>query len=130
MAFTETYIQPKLWDQFHFFDTVDTTLPFASGTRSVAPGVRFMLQEVRLHWSTAFASAESIVLRLSSVNGSEYNTLFFSHNMNNSTDIRYYYSQPLLFFSNDQLVLSLSNISHVNTLGIEVIGWAARGQND
>lgn len=113
--------------QFTYFDTEDTTLPYASGTWTVNPGDPFTLEEVRLHWSTAFASAESIVLRVSSIKGSAHNFLLFSHNMNNSTDIRYYYSQPLRFFSDDQLLLSLSNISHVNTLGIQIIGWAAAG---
>lgn len=128
MAFTiEEYIQYKRWDRFHFFETIDTSLPFTGDTESVNPTIPFMIQEVRLHWSTAFVSAESIKMYLSSIKGSAYNILLFSHLMTNSTDIRYYYSAPLPFLSDDQIVLSLSNISHANTLGIEVIGWAARG---
>lgn len=128
MTFTEEYTQYKRWDMFQFFGQFNTTLPFAGDTASVDPeGGVFKLQEIRIRWSTAFASAESIKLYVSSIKGSEYNTLLFSHNMNNSTDIRYYYSAPLLFFSDDQLVLSLSNISHANTAGVTVIGWAVRG---
>lgn len=124
MAFTERYIDPQRWSHFMFFATGGANGVISEG---VAPGKIWKLHEIRVHFSTAFASTEYLVGRLSAARGSYYNVLLFSAAISGSTDIRYVYSDPLLFESGDVLYIGHSTKSGVNTTGITMIGWAALG---
>lgn len=126
-TFIPDYLQYQRYDEFHFFETINTNLPFTGITKSIDIDTPFKLHEIRLHWSNTFISAESIKMYLSSGNDSVNNFVFLSYLMTNSQDIRIQYSEILEFLSTDQIIISLSNISHVNTLGLEFIGWAVRG---
>lgn len=127
MAFTLEEFNPDRWFDSHYYKTYTITLPHTGVTDAVAPATRYKLQEIRIRWSSAFESAESIKVYVSSANGSYYNILLFSYNMNNSQDLRWYWSDPIMIFSGDQIVFYTSNISHANIAGIDVIGWAVRG---
>jgi len=127
MAFDGDYIQYQRWDQFHFYDTFSIALPFVGETKSLAPADLWKLEEIRLHFSTAFASAEYLKIRISSIKGSAFNIVILSQSLNGVEDLRVHFSQPLLLFSDDQLIFYISNVSHANVGGLEVIGWAVRG---
>jgi hypothetical protein len=44
-----------------------------------------------------------------------------------STDYWLLFSNPLIFQSDDQIVVTYSMKSAVNVMGINVVGWAVRG---
>jgi hypothetical protein len=91
------------------------------------PGTRWKLAEIRVHFSSAFASVEYLTAYLSATKGSEHNVVLLSHNCSGSTDIILYYSEPRMFLSDDVLRVELSNTSGVNAIGISVFGWAVIG---
>lgn len=130
MAFTETENNPARWFDFEYFAT-NAANGVATGT--VAPGVRFRLAEIRVHCSSTFASTEDLTVRLSSINGSQYNLMLVSQAMNGVRD--YYrifaegadYKNAPLFLSDDQLIVTLTGVSNINVVGITAIGWAIRG---
>lgn len=124
MAFTEVYLQPQRWTEFSFFATGGED---GAISESVAPGVPWRLHEIRLHCSVAFASVEDLIYRLSATQGSAYNMTFNSYAMSGSTDIWFLYSNPLLFQSDDALVITLSLASGTNVVGITAVGWAVLG---
>jgi hypothetical protein len=96
-------------------------------SEEINPGKRWKLAEIRIHFSTAFASAEYLKAFLSAIKGSEHNVVLLSHNCSGSTDYILYYSEPRLFLSDDVLCIELSNASGVNAIGISVFGWAVLG---
>jgi len=127
MAFSGDYIQYQRWDQFHFFDAsvaVDSVGPING---SLVFSVLWKLEEMRFHFSTAVISAVYLKLKISSVKDSSINTILLSQTLNGVQDLTVQYSNPLLFFSNDTLMITASTISTGNLLGMEVIGWAVRG---
>jgi len=124
MSFTETYIDNQRWTHFMFF-----AAPGADGaiTENVSIGKIWQLMEIRVHASTAIASAGDLVAQLSANLDSAYNLTFFSQALLNSTDYWFQLSQPMLFQSDDVLNVSFSMASAINTLGLTVVGWAANG---
>lgn len=129
MTWDKENIEPQRWTQFLFFSSGG-----ADGfvNESIIPGTDFgsipwKLGEVRLHFSVAFASVEDFVIRISSIKGSAYNTLLISQALNGITDMTIHYSDPLLFLSDDQLVITGAMVSATNIYGMEFIGWAAMG---
>jgi hypothetical protein len=124
MSFTETYIQNKLWDHFMFF-----VAPGADGaiSENVSPGKIWQLTEIRVHASTAIASAGDLVAQLSANLDSAYNLKFFSYAMLGSEDYWFQLSQPMLFQSDDVLNISFSMASGINIVGITVSGWSVSG---
>jgi hypothetical protein len=94
---------------------------------SFNPGRVWKLQEIRAHLSVPFVSAEVLLVRVSSVLGSQYNVVLHSANLSNTQDLFLHYSEPLLFLSGDQLVFELSMVSGTNVIGLQFNTWAARG---
>lgn len=125
MAFTETYTDPQRWTYFQFF--ASTGANDGAFSQSVSPGKPFRLMELRFHASIAVPSAGDLVLRLSAAQGSAYNMIFVSKAMLGSTDYWFQLSQPMEFLSDDQIVLTYSQKSAVNVVGVTITGWAARG---
>jgi len=126
MSYTEQETAPQRWTNFHFFKQHTIALPYTGDTDGVIFSVPWQLGEVRVHWSTAFASGEAMKVFISSVKGSYFNTLIFSTDMSAIQDYRVTFSD-MYFFSDDHLVVYFSNVSHVNVAGIEFIGWSVRG---
>lgn len=124
MSFTKAYIMPQRWKQFDFY-TTDASLGNIS--ESVQQSTTWMLGEIRMHMSIANISANDLVVRLSSVKGSAYNIKLLSDPILNSEDVFKHYSNPLLFGSDDQLVITTSTASSANVYGLQVIGWAVTG---
>ncbi len=125
MAFTETFLQPQRWTQFHFFATGSAVTSFIA--EDIALGKPWKLQEIRLHFSAAMGSVKYFTARISSIRSSMFNLQFFSEDLNGLIDYQLYYSEPLLFESDDQLVIRSSVISVALGYGLSVIGWAVLG---
>lgn len=94
---------------------------------SIAPGKPWKLGGFHVHFSVSFVSVEYLLLWLSSGFGSAYNTIIFSRQVSQSTDIFVHYSSPLRFTSDDQLNIELSMVSGTNVIGFRFETWAARG---
>jgi hypothetical protein len=125
MAFTVQEFQlPERWTHFSFFKTQKA----ASNVESLDPdGQFFKLAEVRLHFSSTFGSTQDFTIRLSSIKGSEYNLLLLSQALSGLRDLLWQPSQALLLLSDDQIVFSWTQVSDVNTLGLNVLGWGVLG---
>lgn len=121
MALTKVANGPHRWEEFLFYQSYKAN---GSISDEIVPGKIWKLGEIRIHFSTAFASAESLTIRLSCILGSYYNVKFYSLNVSGSTDIFIHYSDPLRFLSDDRLVFTLSMASGVNGVGFQFIGWA------
>jgi hypothetical protein len=126
MAFTEVEYQPQRYFNFTYFVATG-----ANGviTESVAPGVKFKVDEIRVHCSSAFASAEDFTVGLVATQGSEHNITLLSQAMNGVLDVLWIADKAnaLPFLSDDTLSINLSLVSATNVVGINVIGWAVRG---
>lgn len=125
MAFTvQEYQQPERWTHFSFF----TKQKAGSNVESLNPdGQFFKLEEVRLHFSSAFASSRDFTIRLSSIKGSEYNLTLLSQALSGIQDLLWQPDRPLVMLSDDQVVFSWTQVSDVNTLGLNVLGWGVLG---
>ena len=124
IAMTKVENPPDRWWPFTYFEQAGENGVYSE---SIAPGTRFRLKEIRLHFSTAFASTEDFTIAMSSVNGSYFNFKLLSQALNTVRDLIWRPDQPLDFFSDDQIVLGLSQVSAVNLFGIEVHGWSIVG---
>ncbi len=124
MAFTEDYFGPHRWQQFMFFAKGSAVLSFINET--VAPAKKWMLQEVRLQFSTAMGSVKYYTVKISATETaySSYNTVLLSASLNGLQDYNLYYSTPMLFASCQNLVIATSVISVANEYGLQVCGWA------
>ncbi len=124
MAFSEEHIPYSRWTELSFFASGG-----ANGkiTESFAPGKVFKIHELRLHTSIAIASVGDLIMRLSAAKGSAYNMTFISKAMLGSTDVWYLFSNPLIFLSDDQVVIEFSLKSAANVVGINVVGWGIFG---
>ena len=126
MAFTsEEYQLPERWTHFSFFASGGVN---GAVTESLNPtGQFFKLAEVRLHFSTAFASVADFIVRLSSAKGSAHNLILLSQALSSVRDLLWQPDQELMMLSDDQIVLSWSQASGVNTAGLNVLGWGVWG---
>lgn len=121
MALTKVTDGPHRWEEFLFYQSYKADGTISDG---FGPGKLWRLQEIRIHFSTEFASAESLTVRLSSILGSLYNLKFVSLLVSGSVDVWYYYSQGMRFMSGDTLAFTLSMASGVNGVGFQFIGWS------
>ena len=127
MAFTKDYRQYKRWDDFHFYFSGKADGWKEQSLNFVTEGYPYKINEMRLHFSTAFASVEDFIMRVSSIHGSMYNTIWISEPLNGVRDLVVFFSQALNFFSDDQIIFAASMKSNINGYGLEVLGWAAIG---
>jgi len=124
MALLKEEILPQRWHLFEYYQSFGADGTISDG---FCPAKTWRLQEIRIHLSVAFASAEYLIMQLSCGLGSAYNLKFYSTNLSGSTDVFIHYSDPLLFMSGDQLVFELSMGSATNVIGFQFGTWAARG---
>lgn len=117
---------PDRYSLFNFFDSAGAD---GAETFVVNPDTRTTMQfeQLRAHWSTAFASVEDMVVYISSAKGSAYNLVLLSQALAGITDILFQPEKKVWLFSGDNLVISFSCASGVNTVGIEVQGWSVFG---
>ncbi|MBW2991991.1 hypothetical protein KY345_02115, partial [Candidatus Woesearchaeota archaeon] len=61
MAYIQTEEkQPQRWTHFHYYKVHTIALPYTGGTDGIEFSVPWQLGEIRVHWSTAFASDEAM----------------------------------------------------------------------
>lgn len=127
MAFTvQEFQQPGRWTHFSFFVSGGTNGAVTESLEN--PGQqKFKLGELRLHFSTAVASATDLVVRVSSINGSYHNAVLLSLALLGLRDVLLQFSNPYQLLSDDQVVIGWSQKSGVNIGGLNVQGWAVLG---
>jgi len=121
MAFTSRYYENNRYIPFMFYAT-KASGALGEGLALTGP---FMLGEVRVRVSAAFASVRDLICDLSCVEGSAHNVTLFSQAMLGVKDLVIHYSEPLQFGSGDTLNFSFFQ-STTNIVGINVNGWAVR----
>ena len=112
---------PHRWQYFSFFKTFTLNQTLSESIDIEGP---WLLEEIRVHCSVAIASVKYLQAVVSAANGSAYNTILISQDMNTVQDIFLHYSNPVLFMSGDQLNVRCSMISTANYVGVQVTGWA------
>jgi len=90
----------------------------AAVAMTIAPGVAWQLEEVRLHLSGAGAD-ELLTGTVDAGAGAAYDVVLISQNTNGITDYIYQPTRPHMFSSGDELDLACVNTNTV-TYGIEV----------
>lgn len=121
MAFTEYFHGPHRWNHFNFKASGSAVLSFINETVSI--GKKWQLHEVRLHFSTAMGSVKYMTMQISG-SDSSYNTKLYSESLNGIQDLHIIYSSPLIFMSDQTLIIATSVLSVANQYGLEVIGWS------
>lgn len=123
MSFNKLYQENNRNQQFLFYQSYGVNGAIAD---NVNPGGKgwWKLAEIRVHFSTAFVSDNALTIKLSSILGSAHDITLYSVNVSGSTDIFIYYSYPLLFQSDDNILISLATKSGLNVIGFTFIGWA------
>jgi hypothetical protein len=125
MAWSEEVQQPALWSHFSFYASGGTN---GAVTESLNPtGKQFRFNELRLHFSVAFASVEDLVVRISATKGSAHNVILLSRALLGLTDILLQLSNAYDLLSDDQVVIGWSQASGVNIGGLNVLGWGIWG---
>lgn len=127
MSFTGDIEQPDIWNEFNYYSDETGTDGKLSDSLSSPTGNRWQFKELRMHFSTAFASVEDLVIRVSSPRGSYHNFLILSQAMNGSQDLLVQYSSPVWLLSNESIVVEQSMASGANLFGLQITGWAAQG---
>ena len=124
MALSKDYQENERWVPFNFYESGGANGSF---TTSIDEPHDLRFGEYRIHFSSAFASTQDLIIYISSAKGSAYNHKLLSQAMSDVKDLRVGFSEWVIIDSTDQLVLSLAMTSGVNVYGMEMIGWAARG---
>lgn len=90
---------------------------------TIAPGVAWQLEEVRVHLSATGGAAENLTATMDAGAGAAYDTVILSQAMAAVADIVYRPERPHIFTSTDELDIAYAN-SNGRTYGIEVY-WSA-----
>jgi len=118
MALSGDYTQRQSWEYFSFYATGNGAM-----SESFAPGEVFVLNEVRLTLSVAFASVRDFIITLSASPSAIYNHKFVSQAMNTVRDFLYVPSASFVFASNEVLNFSMFQSSAI-VWGLQITGWA------
>jgi len=119
---TEVFNQYGRDTEFKFFYNTNSAL--------VSPEIqmdkRWKLKEIRVHASSSFTSVEYFRVHFSSPVHSYHNKKLLSYSMSGLQTLWVNYVDPLLFDSDEHMIISFSNSGGVY-MGIEVLGWAILG---
>ena len=85
---------------------------------TIAPGVAWQLEEIRVHLSAAGAD-ELLTGTVDAGAGAAYDVVLISQNTNGITDYVFRPGRPLIFNADDELDLACAN-TDTRTYGIEV----------
>lgn len=131
MSFLGDFNKYNRFDEFSFYSTENgTNGKFNESINYVSLGKprRFYLREIRMHWSSLFASIEYFKVYISSVLGSNFNYIILSQLMSDIQDFRVtWISDEIGCFSDDHIVFEMSCVSGNNLFGLEVKGWSIEG---
>ena len=123
MALTKEEFQPQRWWPVHFYGT-NALAGNSALIEEVSVAKRFKVQDIRVHFSTAVASAIDLMIYISSILGSEYNTKLLSQAILGVQNVFIHFSEPLALNSADVLTFSTASFIVANVAGLEVYAWA------
>lgn len=92
----------------------------AAVSMTVAPGVAFQIEEIRVHLSAAGGAVENLTITLDSGVGAAYDTVLLTQAMNAVTDLVWQPPRPYIFSRGDEIDIAYAN-TNTRTYGIEVI---------
>lgn len=119
------YTLPQRWKLFQFYGFGGAVTSYLS--HHIAQSTLWKLAEIRIAFSAAIASVKYLNVFVSAAQGSYYDLLLLSYNVQNSTWVNIYYSDPLVFQSDDTVEIYTSVMSVATTYGVQAIGWAVTG---
>jgi hypothetical protein len=109
--------------RFYFYATGPGGASTVVETMTLASGVDFTIDDVRIMLSDSHVSAIQAALRLSSILGTAYNVTLFSQAMVGISNYFWQPSQTLYCNAGDQAILTMI-VSAANTWGIYISGWS------
>ena len=86
---------------------------------TIAPGIAFQIEEIRVHLSAAGGAAENLTATLDSVTAAAYDVVLLSQAMELVTDLTWQPTRPLVFSAGDEIDIAYAN-TNARTYGIEV----------
>jgi hypothetical protein len=95
----------------------------AAVAMTIAPGVAWQLEEIRLHLSAAGGAAENLTATMDAGAGAVYDTVILTQAMAAVVDLIYKPARPHIFSATDALVIAYAN-TNTRDYGIEVY-WSA-----
>ena len=125
MAFTKKVKPVSKHNYFRFFATDGNAAAAWDDTLDEAfdPSCAFLLDQIRLHLSTAHASIVSFYVIVSNHIDSAYNEVLVSQAMFGIKDVVYQADPPRTFWAGDTFSIGMA-MSALNTYGLEISGWA------
>lgn len=125
MSFTDKRLPVSKYNYFRFFATDGDSAAAWDDTmdEQFDPSCAFLLDQIRLHLSTAHASVVSFYVIVSNHIDSAYNEVLISQAMNGVKDVVYQADPPRLFFPGDTFSIGMA-MSAANKYGLEISGWA------
>ena len=90
---------------------------------TLAPGVAFQIEEVRVHLSAAGGASENLTVTLDSDTGAAYDVVLASQDMELVQDWVWQPSRPHMFQADDEIDIAYTN-TNGRTYGVEVY-WSA-----
>jgi hypothetical protein len=88
--------------------------------KTIAPGVQWQLEEVRLHLSGA-GGAENFTITIDAGAGAAYDTVLLTEDMTTVTDLVWKPEDgPILLAANDEVDIAFTNTA-TRTYGLEVV---------
>jgi hypothetical protein len=129
MSFTSKYIPVSKHRYFRFFASDGNSAVAWDDTmdEQFDPSCAFILDQIRLHLSTAHVSAVSFYVYMSHHLGSAYNEMILSQAMLGVLDLVYQADNPRVFLAGDTFSIGMA-MSAANTFGLTISGWAVTQQ--
>ena len=110
LAYAATQVSNRIWK-----DTATGAVALAT---TVAPGVAWRLDSVRIHLSAAGA-AGNLTATVDAAAGGEYDAVVWSQDMTSVSDLVWFPERDLIFTATDELDFAWANAS-TRTYGLEV----------
>lgn len=124
MAFTNKYLPTAKQKYFTFFATGTTAGGAAyKMDEQFAPSFAFILDKIRVHFSTAHVSVVSFTVLVSHHIGSVYNEILISQAMSDVFDFTYQADPDRYFHYLDTFSCAME-MGAANSYGLEISGWA------
>ena len=126
MSFTNSNLKNERYMPLHFYLGADIAVASALSD-SLTWSRRFKIGELKIHFSGAFPSVNSLVVYVSAALGSDYNHRYLNEPLNGVQDLLLQWDPPLILNSGDHLIIQTSTLSAAVSFGMEVNGWGIIG---
>ena len=98
---------------------IDRSTGSGAMAETVSPGYGFELVGIYLHLSSASSTSEDFTISLDSTEGSAYDVLIYSKDMNGVQDVIWEPDRAMHFIANDELDMAWTNTDS-RTWGLEI----------